>query len=336
MKKILIIKLGAIGDVLRTTAVLAGLKEKYSPCSIYWVTKPEAAPLLKNNPHIDNVIIVSKDLKDELKVQFDLVVSMDDENSACELASAVKAKEIVGAYLKDGNRVYTESSAAWFDMGLISKFGKKKADELKLKNIHTYQELLYKILNLEYDKQEPILVLSPKEHEFGKKFASQHRISHSDTVIGINSGAGGRWEDKKLSIGQAAELIVKIKKTFPHAKIILFGGPEEKERNQKIKELAKEEIIDGGCDNSLMEFSSLINLCGLIVTSDSLAMHIAIALCKKVIAFFYPTSANEIELYGRGTKIIWEGKSYCSYQAKCDFKPVINTDKIIQAIKGLL
>ena len=76
------------------------------------------------------------------------------------------------------------------------------------------------------------------------------------------------------------------------------------ERNEKIKKLVKTEVIDAGCDNSLMEFASLVNLCNVIITSDSLALHIGIALKKKIVCFFYPTSASEIELYGRGEKII--------------------------------
>ena len=331
---ILIIKLGAIGDVIRTTAILHGLKSKHKNCKIDWVAKKESFDVLKNNRRIDKVYLIGS----KLNKKYDLAISLDDDFEACELASKINPKKIIGAYLKNNERAYTKNSSLWFDMGLISRLGKEKADSLKAKNKETYQSIIYKILGLKYEKQEPILVLHEDELNFGKKFALKNNISKSDLVIGINAGAGGRWEDKKLSIEKTAELIDGLNKNFMGRKIriVLFGGPEEKERNEKIKKIALTEIIDAGCDNSLMKFASLVNLCNILVTSDSLALHTGIALKKKIVCYFYPTSSSEIELYGRGTKIIWEGKSYCSYQAKCRHPPKIRIEKILDAVKRLI
>lgn len=300
---VLIIKLGAIGDVIRTTSILSGLKTKYKNCRIDWVTKKESFDVLKNNNYLNKIFLV-QDTKKILSYKYDLVINIDDEYEACELASKVNSKKIIGSYLKNNKRVYSKNSSLWFDMGLISKFGKKKADELKAKNKKTYQEIMYKILGLDYKKQEPILILNEKELNFGKNFVKMHSIKKSDIVIGINTGAGGRWEDKKLSIEKTAELIDKLSNKIKNAKLILFGGPEEKERNEKIKKIIKTKIIDAGCNNSLMEFASLVNLCSVIVTSDSLALHIGIGLKKKIVVFFGPTSSTEIELFSRGKKII--------------------------------
>ena len=327
------IKLGAIGDVIRTTSVLHGLKEKYKGCSIDWVTKKESFDILKNNGLIDRVFMIGNAKKDLKGEKYDLVICLDDENEACELASGIDSKKIVGAFLDDGKRAYTEDSSQWFDMGLLSRLGKQKADELKAKNSETYQEIMYRILGLDYKKQEPILALNEDELNFGEGFVQKNNIKKDDLTIGINTGAGGRWEDKKLSVEKTAELIDKLNKSLKNCKILLFGGPEEIERNEKIRKLAKTKIIDAGCRNSLMEFASLVNLCGILVTSDSLALHIGVALKKRVICYFYPTSADEIELYGRGEKIIWEGKSYCSYQPKCKYPPRIEIEKIIEAVK---
>jgi len=284
---------------------------------------------------IDNVYIIDNDIKNELKTKkYDLIINLDDEENACKLASEIKHENIVGAYMEDGKKVYTEDSSSWFDMSLISKFGKQKADELKARNKKTYQQIMYETLDLDYKKQDPILILNGDEIEFGKKFANERNIKN-ELVIGINTGAGGRWQDKKLSIEETALLIDKLKNNIEDSKILLFGGPEEKERNNKIKETIKTQIIDAGCDNSLIEFASLVNLCNVLITSDSLAMNIGIALKKKIAAFFYPTSAAEIELYDKGIKIIGKGNSYCSYQEKCDDPPKWDVDEIVNAVKKL-
>ena len=55
--------------------------------------------------------------------------------------------------------------------------------------------------------------------------------------------------------------------------------------------------------HSLREFAAVINRCAVLVSSDSLAMHFGVALNKRLVVFFGPTSAAEIELYGLGEKL---------------------------------
>lgn len=329
---ILIIKLGAIGDVIRTTSILPGLKAKYKNCRIEWVAKKESFDVLKNNNLVAKICLAGN----ALNKKYGLVISLDDDFEACELASKANSKKIIGAYIGDNQKTYSKDSALWFDMGLISRFGKRKADALKAKNKRAYPEIMYKILGLNYRKQEPVLILNKSELNFGKVFAQKHNIKKTDIVIGINTGAGGRWEDKKLSIEKTAELIDKLNNQIKNVKLLLFGGPEEVERNEKIKGLVKTNTIDAGCNNSLMEFSSLVNLCGIIVTSDSLALHIGVALKKKIVVFFCPTSPSEIELYQRGIKIIPKIGCICCYKPRCDIPPQYSVDEIVKAVKKLV
>lgn len=331
---ILIIKLGALGDVIRTTSILPGLKAKYRGCRIDWVTKNGSIEFLKKNRLINRIYMIEDAVKLRAK-KYDLVISLDDEHEACELASSLRPKMIVGGFLEERKRSYTNDSSLWFDMGLLSKFGKKRADELKTRNKKTYQEIMYKILGLEYRKQQPQLILSKKELDFGKRFAKRHGIRKKDLVIGINTGAGGRWEDKKLSAEKTSELIDRLNRQIK-PKLLLFGGPEEAERNSKIKKMVKANIIDAGCNNSLMEFSSLVNLCDVIVTSDSLALHIGVALKKKVVAFFCPTPLSEIELYNRGVKIVPKIGCLACYKPKCDIPPVYEVDEMVNAVQKMI
>lgn len=317
-----------MGDVLRTTSLLPALKEKYPNCDIDWVTKAESIDLVKNNSNIRDLF----ELGNSPERPYDLVINFDDELAACELASSLDSKQLIGAYIDGGKRTYTDDSRSWFDMGLISKFGKEKADELKAKNERTYQDIHFSILELaEPKKYPPQIIMDDKNTHFAKDFASQNGIKNQDKVIGINTGSGGRWKDKKLSENDTVKIIKNLQSTG--AKIILFGGPEEKDRNKEILDQVQG-VIDAGCDNSILDFTALVDLCDVLLTSDSLAMHIGISLRKKIVAFFYPTSAAEIELYDNGKKIIGEGESYCSYQAECEVPPKWNVDEISNAIVG--
>ena len=77
--KILIIKLDAIGDVLRTTSILHALKEKYPDSHITWITKNAAKDIFKNNHLVDDVrIFESSELQARLQTEmFDLLIHPD-------------------------------------------------------------------------------------------------------------------------------------------------------------------------------------------------------------------------------------------------------------------
>ena len=329
MMKILIIKLGAIGDVLRTTSFLKGLKEKYK-ADIDWLTKGSSYDMLENDPLIDNILIIDKD---KMNDSYDLVINLDDDKEVCKIASDLEKKRLIGAYIENGKIIYKEDSSAWFDMSLISRFGKKRADELKKENKSTYQDIVSKILDIPFT--EPILDIS-KEKPFAQGFADKNNIKPDKIIIGINTGAGKRWEKKKWPIKYTAQLIDQLNSEL-NATCILFGGPEEVGRNQKIKELVKTKVVDAGCDNSLMQFASLVDLCRILVTTDSLAMHIGIALKKQVIALFGPTSAAEINIFNRGEKLIAPKECYCCYKKKCglsgDCMDLISVDDVFKAVK---
>ena len=88
MTTILIIKLGALGDVLRTTCILPGLHHKYPDAKISWLTADNAVCLLEDNPLIDTVIPMEDLALATLKKNtYNLVISLDDEKAACNLAA---------------------------------------------------------------------------------------------------------------------------------------------------------------------------------------------------------------------------------------------------------
>ena len=130
MKNILIVKKGALGDVVRTSYFAGALKRSLLGKSrLSWLTAPSASPLLNSNPHIDSVVTSVDGLRDEV---FSCIYSLDDEMEILNEVASLRCDRIVGAHLKaDGSAGYTPDSADWFDMGLLSRHGKARADELK-------------------------------------------------------------------------------------------------------------------------------------------------------------------------------------------------------------
>ncbi|MBU0672916.1 MAG: hypothetical protein KJ732_07820 [Candidatus Margulisbacteria bacterium] len=139
--RVLIVKLGAIGDVIRTTSLLKGLREKYPEAAIDWLTAKTASEVLTSNPFIDRSYIWEE--RGELG-SYDLVIGLEDDFEACQLVSRINSGKILGAFVQGGEIAYTPS--AWFDMSAISKFGLEAANELKQQNRKTFQQHMAELL----------------------------------------------------------------------------------------------------------------------------------------------------------------------------------------------
>lgn len=330
--KILIIKLGALGDVIRTTSFIDALREKYGTgTEIFWITNPNAMRLLEGIG-IDKVASQRAIPLCFSEEKFDLVINLDDDLEACRTASRIKYGRIVGAYTEKGKLDYSRDLSEWFDMGLISRFGIEKANLLKKENSKTYQQIIASALGIPYSR--PKFRLTGGNVEFAKSFVEKNMIANDETIIGMNSSAGGRWKNKRLSEEKTAKLI-RLFKSELGFRTILFGGPEEAERNKKIAALCGGDLIDAGCQNELDDFAALVNLCSVLVTSDSLALHFATCFSVPTVAFFGPTSSAEVELYGTGTKLVPAGECTCCYKNECtsSFVDEILDSEFVNAVR---
>ncbi|MEW6684972.1 MAG: glycosyltransferase family 9 protein [Candidatus Edwardsbacteria bacterium] len=332
--KVLIIKLGAPGDVLRTTPLLKGLKKKYQNVYIVWLTETDAVELLNNNYLIDRVLKYSLESVLRLQIEkFDILLCLDKEIKATALASLVKADKKIGFGLGEEGNIFplNASSEYAFQLGI--------SDELKFRsNQKTYQEIIFEMAGLKYHKEPYIFRLEKEEKKFAQDFLRNKRVRAGDLLIGLNTGCGEAFATKKWQLERFCELAERLHQKLK-AKVVLLGGPEERERNEEIKEKVKIPIIDTGCENTLRQFASLINCCNLIVSGDTTAMHLAIALKRPVVALFGPTCSQEIDLYGKGKKIVADVKCAPCYKAKCkkmDCMQNITVEQVFTAIGELI
>jgi len=257
-KHVLIIKLGALGDVVRTTPLLRVLNDQ-----ITWVTSSQAAPLLKNNPYIATLLAMDEP-GFHLHRQYDLVVNLEDDIPSAELASAAATNTIIGPYLTGAGITYEAFSSEWFDMSLSSRYGLAEANAMKVRNRKTYQEMLFQALGMTFRGEDPVLNLPLQK-------------APVPGLIGIEERAGGVWPTKRWS--RYRELAAR------------FESMGYRTTFFKQRE-------------SVIEYADDINECEFVVCGDTLAMHIALALGKRVVAIFTCTSPHEIHGYGRLGKVV--------------------------------
>lgn len=311
---ILIVKNGALGDVVRTSYFARALRDKWGDTlRLSWLTAPAAAPLLRFNPYIDDLWTTFAEAQ---PFRYDRIYSLDDEREVLDGVEHLDAAAISGALLRGGEPSYTEDSAGWFDMGLLSRFGKARADELKKLNSRGHAEIFSEIIGV--DGVQPHFFGNPRL----ERWAERALVGHTP-VIGINPFAGGRWPSKELRLSELNALIDAIvhgETSFgPNCAVMLFGAGEDQRRNKALAAARPgAPILVPNTDDSVLRLAALVGRLHAMITSDSLAMHLAIAQRVPTVAFFAPTSASEIDAFGLVRKVVSTAADYCSYRKDAD------------------
>jgi heptosyltransferase-2 len=152
---ILILKLGATGDVVRTTPLLHRFEGQ-----VTWVTSAKNRSLLENlTGSTADLEVLSWDERSRLEGRaFDLVINVEDDAETARLLQSVRPTRVFGAQFDANGEVgYSKDSAKWFDLSLISTYGRAKADELKYQNRRSYQELIFECLGMEFRGEKYLL-----------------------------------------------------------------------------------------------------------------------------------------------------------------------------------
>ncbi|NOX19040.1 MAG: lipopolysaccharide heptosyltransferase II [Chlorobi bacterium] len=305
--KILIIALSGIGDALMFTPALQILKEKFPDSEIdAMVMFKGVADLYEKLPEINRIhfhdFLNSSPLKsfrfvsalrNKYDVSFNVYPSNRWEYNVIAFIAGAKRRFAI-RYLRRGAR----------NLSFINTDVIKENDYL-----HNVEENVKMVERLTGSAIEDIHALKfpigAEEREKAKEFFSKNNLSEKDYIVGFHPGCSTlknhinrRWEPEKFA-ELARKLIYK-----EHAKILIFGGPEEDELKRDIQHRVEvEDIVDVSTRN-LAETAAIMERCDKFVTNDSGLMHIAAALKLKVVAIIGPTNENYIRPWKTTHRIV--------------------------------
>ncbi len=329
--RILIIKLAAMGDVIRTTPIVAALRGIHERCHITWAVGAATAPLLRGAEGIDKVVVLNGDSFNYLAAQsFDELYCLDKEMLAISLSSATRAD------IKKGFAMTAQGTIGIHDDDAAYALRLGLDDPLKfLKNQKTYQEIIFEVCGLKFGGEKIALGIDKTLREKGRKHLES---LGKGPFIGVNTGAGDVFATKRLSEEKTADLAKRIDEEIGMTPVLL-GGAAERARNDRILKLAGGAAIDAGTDHSIRDFAGIISALSALVCVDTLAMHLAVAQSVPVAAIFGPTCHQEVHLYGIGEKII--SAPWCApcYKGSCDHYTCmgqVRVEEILEKLKSLL
>ncbi|MBE0567458.1 MAG: glycosyltransferase family 9 protein [Krumholzibacteria bacterium] len=303
MGRILLIKLGAAGDVLRTTPLLAPLRRDYPDHTLTWVTDfPDLLPRAVD----DAVRLDARTLPWLQQTRFDLAINLDKDREACALLKAVNADRKVGFTLDDDglcapvmgavDPAQAEAARAKFTTGLF--------DDVNRACTLSYPQEIFAICGYAF-AGEPYLLDRPEP-------APEFALPRGRATVGLNTGCGGRWTSRLWPEERWAQLAHGLKDAG--LAVVLLGGPDEDERNRRIA-MASGAHYPGHFP--LRTFIGLVDRCDVVVTAVTMAMHLAIGLGKRLVLLNNIFNPHEFELYGRGEILAPDQACTCFFQPRC-------------------
>lgn len=314
--RVLIIKLGAAGDVIRSTPLITALKARSPQSHITWLT---LYPVFVPSSKVDTVLKWNWENVLALQAQsWDEVYCLDKDRPALALAHSLQAN------VKKGFLPDNYGNAAPADKDGEHKWLTGLWDDLCRANTKGYPQELLEACGFVWQNQEYLLDIPVAEREFDIP---------KGTVIGLNTGCGKRWLSRLWSEEHYTELIGLIKEQGWTP--LLLGGPDEHEKNLRLA--ASTGAIYHGT-MPLEDFIHLVNKCSAMVTSVTMALHLALALGKKIVLLNNIFNRHEFFLYNRGVILEPERGCLCCYKNYCenDCLNDITPETVMQHLRELL
>jgi len=329
--RLLVISLEAMGSVLRSTVILPSLKRKYPNCHITWLTKKPSDRMIHPNPLIDRIFTTSaEDLLKLEALEFDLTFCLEKSLEAGGILNKVKTDLTYGFIIDRRTGAVLPATKSANELWEIGINDRKKFFE----NTKPEAQLLTEALELgPYKSQSYFCPLTEGEQCESEKTRGAWIQGYS-LLVGINTGCSDFIKYRRFSIEFQRKLIAEIKRKY-NAQVVLLGGPEETLKNQRIGYGL--DVIESPTDRGPRAGLVSTRACDIVISGDSLGMHMAIAMERFTVAWFGPTCDQEIDLFGRGVKIRSEAsccpcwKRLCQKSTMC--YDLVSMDKVLDGIK---
>ena len=287
--RILLVKLGAIGDVVHTLPALAALRRALPGAHLAWVVeRGGAAKLLQNNPALDELIEVDirgwrndlfgYDARQAIKTSltkirgFDLTLDFQGLIKSGMIAWLSRSPRRIGF---DKNALREPASAYL----LTERVSVNDDDHIIKKNLQLVRHLGYSIAG---DYQFP-LYIAPED----KQFAAQEIAQRDGAVAIINPGGG--WPTKLWSVEGFAAIADRLWEVHGWRSIVTYGPGEEALANSVIAHSRSGAVEMLAA--TLKQFFALACHAKLLIGGDTGPLHLAAAAGTPIVGIYGPTPA---------------------------------------------
>ncbi len=282
MKKILVINVNWLGDVIFSSSVFKALKENYPNSKIVCLAVPRVADVVKSIEGVDDVIIYDeKGIHWSPFGKFALIFRLRKENfdAAFLLHGSMTRALLVflaGIPLRVGYATKKRGSLLTHSVDL-PKNPMHRGDFY----LNVIESFGLTIKDRRYE-----LCVSNESLKFAEEILKMHQISDSDFSVILNTG--GNWDLKQWPKENFSLLADQLEKRF-HAKVIVIGAKKDIDRVDEIIKKSNAKMANLCGKTSFSQLMGLMKKVSLVISADSGPMHIASSVGTKTIGLFGPT-----------------------------------------------
>ncbi len=261
-KKILIIRLSSLGDVVLTTPIVRSLKKRFPNSEIDFLVKPQYADVIRYNPYLSNIYNYSDigNIITKLKQsRYDLIIDLQNNLRSKKVTYHLKSnvyrfkKPIIKKFLLVNFKINLFNETTTIVERYTRVIPGLKLDDEGLE-IYIPEEIIKESNNF-FNEKTSVIGLCPGSRHFTKRWLAEYFIE-----LGIKLSNDGH-------------------------KIFIFGGSSDKE----ICTLISNKIpgsINLQNNNEILKIAAYMKKCKIIVTNDSGLMHTAAAMHIPVLVLF--------------------------------------------------
>lgn len=277
IKKILIIALAGIGDLIMATPTIKAIKENYPKARIDLLTFPKGTKdVLEGSKYVDDIYLYY-DRKNTLTREKPSIIKTIQNSLFLVLKLRAKRYDLsISVFPSASNNLglLTKLIGAKKRIGFGSKYYTNPIEwDYKQHKVEQNLKLL-EPLGIKVKNKEQFFYISRENKEFANKFLKE-KIKFKGPLIGMHPGAWWKATLKNWPLENYIELAKKLIEKYD-ANILVVCGPSEEHIGEKIKNNIKEKnkiiILE---KQNLKNTAAVIEKCNLFVSSDSGVMHIA-------------------------------------------------------------
>ncbi len=299
IKKILIVKLSSIGDVVHALPVSAALGDAFPNIEISWVVEQMSAPIVKDNPYLKEVIVLPSEWRSR--------GSISALHRFSAIRSEIRRREFDMAIDLQG---LSKSALVAWGSGAKYRYGYDWMRELaprlitrvprRTESLHVVDQFLdvARFLGAPVETVKFPLVISEEKKASASKLFCEFGLKMNEDFIVINPSSGGGG-NKGWSVANYILAIDRLAKD-PGFPIVLVGSKGDAPICHAIQEGVNVPITNLSGRTDLGELIAILGGARLHLCGDTGSAHIAAALNTRVVSIFGRSNPDRLAPYGQG------------------------------------
>ncbi|HNR33749.1 MAG TPA: glycosyltransferase family 9 protein [Candidatus Hydrogenedentes bacterium] len=298
LPRILIIRLSAIGDVVRVLPALNTIRAAYPNAQIDWAVEPKSAGVVEDHPLLDNVLVFDRDHGSRAFLQFCRQIRARRYDIAVDFHGILKSGAIIGASraperygfasprAQEGSWIFTNHRAA-----LRSKNMNRVAENLALCDLFCKRREAYgPAIYVPPDIQEAVDAFYEESFDAGKRVVAMHAPMERPEK---------RWPAERF-----AELAERLL-ADGRFEVLMTWGPGQRGDVEAVVSLMRRKPVVPPETGGLKELAWLLHRADLYFGGDTGPMHIASIMGVPVVAVFGGTDPAKHAPYQRPCEILY-------------------------------